>query len=68
MPRPKSDIIPVHVKLGGADRAALDELAQACVPPTRTEAVRQAIRRWHQEMTTTPGTTQVRRNRKKKPG
>ncbi len=44
MPRPKSDLKMIAVKLGDEDRALLDRLAKRYRPPSKTEAVRRAIR------------------------
>ncbi len=45
MPRPKSDLKMIAVKLGDEDRALLDRLAERHNPPSKTEAIREAIRR-----------------------
>lgn len=44
MPRPKSDLKPMTIKLGEDDRHVLAALASACDPPTIAEAIRAAIR------------------------
>lgn len=48
MPRPKSDLKLISVKLGDADRAILTELEKDPETPSKTDVIRVAIRKLHE--------------------